>query len=74
MLPLEDLYGDLWFSLRDHENLEVFWVMLSLDVFRRAGDICKTFVNTMKYVSGTLVNVTHMKRSLLVVLATYCLR
>ena len=48
MLALEDLYGHLWFSSGDHKILEVFWVMLSLDVCRCAGDIGKTNVDTMK--------------------------
>ena len=46
MLALEDFYGELWFSLRDHQDVEVFWVMLSLDVFRCAGGIDKTNVDT----------------------------
>ena len=45
MLALEDLYGDLWFSYRDNQHMEVFWVMLSLDVSRCAGDIVNTNVN-----------------------------
>ena len=48
MLALEDLYGDLWLSSRANQNMEVFWVMLSLDVSRCAGDIDKTNVNTTK--------------------------
>ena len=32
MLALEDLSGDLCFSYRENEHMEVFWVMLSLDV------------------------------------------
>ena len=41
MLALEVLYGDMWFSSRENLNMEVIWVMLSLDVYRRAGDIGK---------------------------------
>ena len=70
MLALEDLYGDLLFSSRKNQNMEVLWVMLSLDVSRCAGDIDKTNENTTKSVSGTFVNVTYLKRSLRVVLAT----
>ena len=46
MLALEDLYGDLWFSTEENRNLEMFWVMLSIDVSRCVGDIGKTNVNT----------------------------
>ena len=46
MLALEDLYGDVWFSWSDNQNMEVFWVMLSLDVSRWAGDIGYTNVYT----------------------------
>ena len=46
MLVLEDLYGDLWFSSRDNQQMEVFWLMLSHDVSRCAGDMCKTNVNS----------------------------
>ena len=46
MLGFEELYGDLWFVRRYHQNLEVCWVLLSLDVSRCAGDISKTHVNT----------------------------
>ena len=45
MLALEDLSGDLWFSSRENPNVEACWVMLSFDVSRCAGDICKTYVN-----------------------------
>ena len=48
MLALEELYGDLWFSLRENRNMVVCWVMLSLDVSRCAGDIDKTKLNTTK--------------------------
>ena len=40
--------GELWFSTRDNQNMEVFWVMLLLDVSRCAGDIGNTNVNTKK--------------------------
>ena len=46
MLALEDLYGDVWFSSREAQNMEVLLVMFSLDVSRCAGDINKTNVNT----------------------------
>ena len=39
VLALEDLYGALLFSLKENQNVEVFWVMLSLDVSRCAGKI-----------------------------------
>ena len=45
VLALEDLYGDLWFPLRLNPTMEVFGVMLSLDVSRCAGDICKINVH-----------------------------
>ena len=46
MLALEDLYGDLWFHQRENQYLEVFWVMLSLNISRCVGNIGKTIVNT----------------------------
>ena len=46
MLAFEDVYGDLWFSSRENQHMEVCWVMFLLDVFRCAGDICKTHENT----------------------------
>ena len=48
MLVLGDLYGDLWFSVMENQPMEVCWVMLSLDVYLRAGDIGKTHVHTTK--------------------------
>ena len=43
MLAFEDLYGDLlWFSSMENQHIEVFWVMLSLDVSRCAGHIDQT--------------------------------
>ena len=46
MLALEDVYGDLWFSLRDNQVMELCWVMLSLDVSRCARGIDQTNVTT----------------------------
>ena len=48
MLALEDLYGDLWFSSKENTNVELFVVMVSLDVSRCVGDIGKTNVSTTK--------------------------
>ena len=48
MLAYEGLSGDLWFSSREKQNMEVCWVMLSIDVSRCAGDFGKTNVNAMK--------------------------
>ena len=73
MLVLEDVYGDLWFYQRENQNMEVFGVMVSLVVSRCAGDIGKTNANTTKKRFWTSVNVPYLKRSLRVVLATYCL-
>ena len=47
-LALEELYGGLWFSLRENQNMEVFGVMLSFDVFRFAGDMGNANVDTTK--------------------------
>ena len=46
MLALEDVYGDWWFSLRDHQNMEVCWVMLSLAFLDVLGTSRKPNVNT----------------------------
>ena len=51
MLALEDLYGDLWFSSRDNQHMEVCWVMLSLDVSRCVGGIDKTYYLNTKSIS-----------------------
>ena len=40
--------NDRWNSTRENQNIEVMWVMHSLDVSGCAGDIGKPIVNTTK--------------------------
>ena len=74
MLALEDLYGDLSFYIRDHQNRDAFMLMCSLDFSRCAGRIGKIQRQHIKSMPAVLVLATCLKHADAVELVTYDLQ